>query len=262
MDHLPIFLDATRQELLRADTGQVIDRPGRLQVTQPDAPVVWRNMIHHAILAPEEADAEIERVLAHYAALDVPFLWRVTPGCRPVDLGTRLEAHGFAHFETLACLVADPRDFAPLENPRVRIEDVTAANAETYIETMGDAWGMPEAGRARFRMLLQRELVSEARVQHAFLAYLDGEPRGVAQMSYFPQSVHFSGSAVQSSARGQGLYRAMVLHRMDVLRAQGRDLVTMHAVSNTSAPICKRMGFEDVLAMDSWCYPPTEATRG
>ena len=259
MDHVPLFIDAARQELRRADSGLLIDEPGRLQITQPDAPVVWRNMIHHIVLAADETDAEIERVKAHYVAHGVPFLWRVTPACRPVDLGARLVAHGLGHFETVCCLVAEPLAFDAPRDPRMRIERVTPESAELYVATLAVAWNVPPPGRLRMRALVDRELARAEARQAFFLGYLDDEPRGVAAMSYFPGSVHFSGSAVHPDARGQGLYRSMILHRMALLRAEGHPLVTVHAVSNTSAPICKRMGFREVGRMDAWCYPPSEA---
>ena len=261
MDYLPIFLDATRQELQRSVGGILVDEPGRLQVTQPEAKVVWRNMVHHAVLDEADAEAEIERVLAHYAAHDVPFLWRVTPACRPHDLAARLEAHGLAHFETLGCLVADPTDFDPPTRADLRIESVTEENADLYIETMGEAWQMPSPGRARFRALLTQALAERRETEYACIAFLDGVARGTAQMSYVPHSVHFTGSAVHKEARGRGIYRELILHRMARLRAQGHGLVTVHAVSSTSAPICKRMGFREVFTMDSWCHPPEEADR-
>ncbi len=250
----PLFHDATRLEIERSGVGELEHRDGWLQITTPDAPVVWRNMVHHAVLSDDEADARIDEIIAHYAALEVPFLWRVTPLCRPLDLGARLMARGFGHFETLCCMTTDPADHPAPDPDGPVVQAVDAASAERYIQTSGDAWGMPEAARERFRTLLARELDQTERNALHFLVFDDGQPAGTGSMSLFPRSVHFSGSAVLDGFRGRGLYRALILERMRVLRAMGRNLVSVHAVKDTSAPILRRMGFRDEFEVASYEY--------
>ncbi len=94
------------------------------------------------------------------------------------------------------------------------------------------------------------------RTELHYIARLDGEPAGTASMSLFPESVHFSGGAVPEAHRGKGVYKALILDRMKVLREMGRDLVTVAAVSTTSAPICRRLGFTERFCIDSYRYPP------
>ena len=172
-----------------------------------------------------------------------------------------MTARGFGLFETLCCMTSCPDDHPePDPDPDGPIvKAVDAASAEQYIQTSGDAWSMPEAGRRRFRTLLARELAREERNALHFIAFDDGEPAGTGSMSIFPRSVHFSGSAVLDRFRGRGLYRALILERMRILRSMGRDLVTVHAVDKTSAPILRRMGFRDEFEMPSYDHPPGQS---
>lgn len=261
MDLHQIFHDSQRKGLLRDGTGEVVDEDGWLQVTTRDAPVVWRNYIQLAVLERDEADARIEAVKTHYEALGLPFLWRVTPACRPTDLGERLRRAGFAHFETLCCLTADPVEFPEVGPDGPNVEAVDASNASAYLQVSGDGWNMPPAGRARFKLLLERELARSDRTELYYLARIDGDPVGTASMSLSPHSVHFNGGAVPALHRAKGIYRALILHRMKVLREMGRDLVTVCAVRTTSAPICRRMGFEERFRIEAYCYPASEADR-
>jgi predicted acetyltransferase len=62
--------------------------------------------------------------------------------------------------------------------------------------------------------------------------------------------------------RGKGVYRGLVARRLEVLRERGIPLVTIQAIADTSAPICKKLGFETVcqLAMYGW-EPQTSLSK-
>ena len=53
-------------------------------------------------------------------------------------------------------------------------------------------------------------------------------------------------------AANEGVYRALLQHRLEVLKQLGIPLATVHAISNTSAPILKKFGFEEVCKLYSY----------
>jgi hypothetical protein len=54
------------------------------------------------------------------------------------------------------------------------------------------------------------------------------------------------GGSTAPWARGRGLYRALVRARWDYAVARGTPALATHAVPDTSYPILRRLGFEDV----------------
>ncbi|MDH3591295.1 MAG: GNAT family N-acetyltransferase, partial [Planctomycetota bacterium] len=86
------------------------------------------------------------------------------------------------------------------------------------------------------------------------VAYKNGVPSGSASMTHFDGFTHFNGAEVAPRARRQGIYRALCLERMRVLRARGVTLVTNHCRQDTSAPICTRMGFDTICAFKVYVF--------
>jgi len=61
--------------------------------------------------------------------------------------------------------------------------------------------------------------------------------------------VYLIAGAVATWARGRGLYRALVRARWDFAVARGTPVLVTQADPQTSYPILKRIGFEDVCAI-------------
>jgi hypothetical protein len=54
------------------------------------------------------------------------------------------------------------------------------------------------------------------------------------------------GGSTAKWARGRGLYRALVRARWDYAVARGTPALVTHAVPETSYPLLRRLGFQDV----------------
>jgi predicted acetyltransferase len=54
------------------------------------------------------------------------------------------------------------------------------------------------------------------------------------------------GTSVAPLERGKGVYRALLQHRVAILHKLGIPLATVQAIVDTSAPICRKFGFEKV----------------
>ncbi|MDX6476645.1 MAG: hypothetical protein QOH95_2156, partial [Gaiellaceae bacterium] len=79
-----------------------------------------------------------------------------------------------------------------------------------------------------------------------FLARLDGRPAATAMALPSARGVYLIAGATAPWARGRGLYRALVRARWDYAVERGTPALVSTADPDTSYPILKRVGFEDV----------------
>lgn len=223
-----------------------------VQLTTPEADTDYRNIVYRSVLADDEVDARVSEVIDQHRALGAGFRWWVTPSTRPRDMGSRLLARGFEHIDDVEGMVADAGGFPEPAAGDVEVLRIGLDEADTWVETTGEGWDMPAAGRARFGVEVRNVLADPDSRSHYFLARLDGVPAGTCALTLVDDFAHFSGSVVIPEYRRRGAYRAMILERMRFVRARGMRHVTNTCVKSTSAPICAKLGFRKVF--DSQIY--------
>jgi GNAT superfamily N-acetyltransferase len=216
----------------RADTW-VIEREGWFQRITPSSGS------HNEVLrsAVEEADVErvIDAVVAEYRTLGKPTRWFTGPWTRPVDFGERLLLRGFRKVETRGMGCATDAAVAP---GGVRVHRVeTDTELDAYIHASRLAWATTyddlEATRAAYRAALGTLLFP-------FIA----EDVGTSAVLLRDDYGYLVGGAVVESARGRGVYRALVAARLAFLRDRGIEYAVTHAHEETSAPMLEHLGFE------------------
>ena len=229
------------------------------QVTNRQAKTEYRNCVFRCMVTPDDANARIQETCAHYAALDLPFRWFVTPSSRPEDLGTRLAAAGFEQVDVLLGMVARADAFGePPEH--VAIEQVTEQTLPDYLAAVQRGWDMPQPGIERARRYAMADMGGgEPHPQQYFLARIDGEPAGAGSHRVIGDFAHLSGASVPPAFRGRGVYRALIQARARVLKERGISLMTIHAREKTSAPICARLGFKEICRFEVFRAPPPAA---
>ena len=79
-----------------------------------------------------------------------------------------------------------------------------------------------------------------------FLALLDGRPAATATAIPSDRGVFLIAGSTMRWARGRGLYRALVRARWDYAVERGTPALVTQALPDTSYPILKRLGFQDV----------------
>ncbi len=62
------------------------------------------------------------------------------------------------------------------------------------------------------------------------------------------QVAYFTGGWVRESHRGRGIYRALLRWRIAHAKTHGAGLVVTQAVTRTSVPILRQLGFETLFA--------------
>jgi hypothetical protein len=177
--------------------------------------------------------------------------WWLDDETEPADLVDRLKAHGLRDpadrgllVHALACTTAPPASGNGGVVTRVEsYEDWLAA-----VEVMWEAFSTTDERREQHRPHLRSEFdaAQRAGVPVTFLARLDGRPAGVGRSVYADHGVFLIAGSVADWARRRGVYTALVRARWDDAVARGTPCLVTDALPDTSYPILKRLGFEDI----------------
>ena len=201
-------------------------------------------------VAADAVAALVEEVRALVPA-EKAVTWWIDPDAQPPDLDDRLRALGFVEPSDRASVVhALAFDGEPPPGPgdvAVRCVD-DFASFERAMEVMWEAFETPADRRARGRAHLQEEFDAHAEAGSplTFLAELDGRPVGIGRSVLSDRGVFLIGGSVLPDARGRGVYRALVRARFEDAARRGTPGLIVEALPDTSYPILKRLGFEDV----------------
>lgn len=209
---------------------RVVARDGWFQRITPSAAGSWQNEVLVSSVDERDAERVIEETIATYRALGKPTKWSTGPWTKPDDFGERLARRGFSSWATRGMGIATDAPIAPSEARVTRVED----DPTEYVRASARAWSVEkdDVQRRAFVSALGKELV-------AFLAD-DGAGAVLLREDYG----YLVGAAVHESARGRGVYRALVAARLAYLRDRGIEYAVTHAREETSAPILEHLGFE------------------
>jgi GNAT superfamily N-acetyltransferase len=225
--------------------------PGiRGRITKVSHPIA--NLAGDARFSELEVDAKIAKVRERYGNL--AFGWVTGPSTRPVDLPQRLVASGFRPIASLAGMVLT--DLAKPIAANADVREIPFAEALAGSEWMGRAYGMPTDVTRTFNEMIAAG--SASLKIRGYFAYLAGEqPVAWSYLMYLPDSavVLLGGAATLPEHRGRGLYSALVAKRLADARADGRTTAIIQADRDTSAPICEKLGFREVCALEMYASP-------
>lgn len=210
---------------------------------------------HWASVSGVRIDAdEVEPLLEKVRTLvprGKPVTWWIDDEATPTDLVERLGALGLRDpadrgvlVHSLACVTEPPSATPGVEVTRIDSFDEWLAS----IEVMWEAFVTPEERREKQRPHLRTEFdaAQSGGVPVTFLARLDGRPAGVGRSIYAEHGVFLIAGSVAGWARGRGVYKALVRARWDDAVARGTPCLVTEAMPDTSYPILKRIGFEEV----------------
>lgn len=242
--------------------------PGRVESFQADG-VRFRstwdsdpfaNLVGAATLAPEDADAAIWDAFSYFAQQDKAFGWLVGPRSTPWDLADRLYRFGMQWEASSAGMVHPyPAIFIPT-NPAVHVWEASAEDFDSAGWLMAEGMGVAiERTRAVTEAMFFGEGPLNRRVYLATLAGID-YPVGFASMVYFPDQpiVHLASAATLEEFRGHGIYTALMAQRLADAHQDGMEAAIIHANRNTSAPICRKLGFEEIAGLEWFAWYPEE----
>jgi ribosomal protein S18 acetylase RimI-like enzyme len=149
-------------------------------------------------------------------------------------------------------LIALPGQLSFESNPQVEIKELARELKADWLIVQASAWGVPLEGINFIDKYFEKEfvLIDTGKAQ-AFIAYIEGKPVASAGLLLHDDYGYLVGAATAPSYRGQGVYRSLLRTRLDILNKKNLPAV-IHCVSNTSAPICLKLGFEKVCQINSF----------
>lgn len=236
-----VLVDATD----RAPDSVLDDRPEWLQLRTPSVREARRNVVFRARLARPGVRAVVDDVVAEHVARDAGMRWIVGASSSPRSLADAVAAAGVeALGPTLGMAREVPGEDLPLGVPGLTLREVRShRDADAYGEASAVAWARGvEFGRdvaANVRRALSGPLPTRA-----WTAELDGEPVAVTLLRLLPSGVgYLQGAAVHPAHRGRGVYRALIHHRLAVLRRAGIRQAVVWADATGSGIVCRKLGF-------------------
>jgi GNAT superfamily N-acetyltransferase len=231
--------------------------PGvRGRVTPVSHPIA--NLVGCADLDETDADATIAVVRERYAAQGLAFGWMTSAAGRPRDLPQRLVAAGMVKADELAGMVLT--DLATPVRSNRDIEVRPAGDDDQRLATgmFAEAYGMPlEVARWFVEAMILAAGKIKTSMYHAYVPDRPG-PVAVGNLVFVPDSslVLLGGAATLSEFRGRGIYTTLVAKRLADARAAGAEAAVIQAVRGTSAPVCAKLGFTEVLALELYAWLP------
>ena len=182
--------------------------------------------------------------------------WYLGPSMRPESLVADLIALGLREPEDgSGALHALLINHEPAGIPAgVETHEVTTMSDFTAAaELRWAAFGLGDEEREHERGFLasyfEEYLQTKDRSTISVVASVDGRVAGAASALLSDRGLFLVGGATAPWARGQGVYRALVGARWRYAVARGTPALTVHAIHDTSSPILRRLGFEEVCTM-------------
>ena len=197
--------------------------------------------------APEISDGTIEDVISLYGDHNLEFGWLAGP-FSPKGFAERLLQRGFREYEL--CLGMAHFDLAASwkMQSEIQVKGLPVEHEELFCRILAESFDEPlEMNRVMFRLIMEEKERIGLRNYEAYVAD-SREPVGVASSMRCPGTdvVLMLVGATREDFRGRGVYQALVARRLKDAHESGAEIAIVQALHNTSAPICARMGFEEL----------------
>lgn len=199
------------------------------------------------------AEERVDEIIASTDGDSRRFVWVLGPSCQPANLGEMLVARGFRSVITWNGMVTETLHEPP-GNPEVVIEELSSHNADDYARLNAESSSGP-LYEERLAAAL-RYLAPPRKEVQIYLGRLRGQAAGIVVLRVEPNGVAYLRNAFTlPEFRHQGVYSALVSHRMEVARAAGCTAAAVQAIQTTSSPILARRGFRTVSTLHAYTRP-------
>jgi len=231
--------------------------PGlRGRVTPVSHPIA--NLVGCADLEEADADRTIAAVKDLYAAQGLAFGWMTSGAARPRDLPERLVAAGMVKADELAGMVLTDLATPIRSNKDIEVRPAGDDDQRRAAGMFAEAYGMPiDIARWFTEAMILAAGKIKTSMYHAYVPDRPG-PVAFGNLVFIPDSslVLLGGAATLSDFRGSGIYTTLVARRLADARAAGADAAVIQAVRGTSAPVCAKLGFTEVLPLELYAWVP------
>ena len=216
------------------------------------------NLVGCADLHGTTADATVHAIRERFAVTGKSFGWITSPSSRPSDLPRRLVEAGLVKADELAGMVLTDLAVPIRANPEVDVRAATVEEQRRAIPMTATAYGMPLDVAGWFvDAVIGAADHLRATMYHAYLPDRS-DPVAFGNLVFVPGTsiVLLGGAATVSDLRGRGIYTSLVARRLADARAAGADAAVIQAVRGTSAPVCAKLGFREVLPLEFYAWVP------
>jgi hypothetical protein len=194
------------------------------------------------------AEAAVAAVLDRARLFGLPDLYWMVRLDSPPEVAALLAGRGATVAETLDVLAIDLRHGAPaILAPAREVELRWATDASTArdgSEVGAAVFGGAVAPEERIADNAERDSATVPAGEGGLIvAYASGTPAGTGGVTMVDGVARLWGGAVMESARGQGVYRAILAARLEYGAAHGATMALVKGRVDTSGPILRRVGF-------------------
>lgn len=194
-------------------------------------------------LSTPDADTQVPALVQQFRDQGLPAVWHVDRASEPTDLASRL---GLLGCEPVGGGVVMAARLNRLAREMSRFPGLTIERATTddeLLEWMSVRQQIePEKGRLRQDLYLSLGLVGRQPLHH-YLARVDGEPAGVAQLFLGQRAAGLYSVGVPTPFRGRGIGTALVLTPLLVARTLGYEIGVVRPPAD-SILMYEHLGFE------------------
>ena len=214
------------------------------------------NCVCRARLDEPGADEAIRKIIEYYRSMNRGFCWLVGPLSTPADLGQRLIEAGLRKVNDMTGMYLTDLDNIPTASPAIKVVEMDLSEPGGAIEIMsrGFSTSMEMSNHIHDRFYLSR---GQLRTR-LYVAHAPGrtEPGCFGSLSYYPDLplALLCGAATIPGQRRGGLYKAVLVRRLEDARRDGLEAVAVLADSRTSAPICRRVGFLEACSHQEYIW--------
>ncbi|MGP6220853.1 GNAT family N-acetyltransferase [Caldiplasma sukawensis] len=211
----------------------------------------------------DNIDHRIDEVINFFKERKKSFSWIIGPSTKPNDIKERLVKKGFYYDELNSeyGVAMKTSEIGLKFNNDYTVDEINIEEMENYTELISSSFGMGIDNIAESLVYMSKMINSTERYKGKIKLF-------VATQKYSKEKVGFSimemdtedgyaildGAAVKKEFRGKGIYKNMIIKRMEIAKENGIDYVIVHALKSTSAPILEKVGFERICELNMYNY--------
>ena len=222
------------------------------------------NLVGCAALDDANVAITIQAVRDRFAAKTKSFGWITSASSRPSDLPRHLVDAGLVKADELAGMVLTDLALPIRANRDVEVRPASVEEQRRAIPMTATAYGLPlDVADWFIEALIGASQHLRFTVYHAFLPD-SSDPVAFGNLVFVPGTsiVLLGGAATVGDLRGRGIYTSLVARRLADARAAGADAAVIQAVRGTSAPVCARLGFKEILPLEFYAWVPPGVDMG
>jgi GNAT superfamily N-acetyltransferase len=217
------------------------------------------NGIVRTRFSEEHLEEMLEERLQQFAAKQVPMAWLIGPSTRPVNVGSRLQGHGWVledetpgmaiELQTLDESFSSP-PFLTIE----RIQD--AETLRTWLRVMTVGSDIPEEGLTFLLELVSKLGFKDDPFVHFYLGMLAGKPVATSMLYLGAGVAGIYNVATLPAVRHQGIGSALTVAPLLQARAWGYRIGTLQSTP-MGLHLYRRLGFQEFCAFHAYFWQGT-----